>query len=63
MAAEAGVEINGVSVAAKPAPSDPNASPDAQGADLEADGTDAADRKPAGRSGERLRGLLNGAAH
>lgn len=63
MAMEAGVEINGVSVAAKPAPADPNASADGQGADPEADGADAADGKPAGRSGGRLRGLLNGAAH
>lgn len=55
MAAEAGVEINGVSAASKPAPADPNASPDAQFAES-ADSADATDGKPPGRSGGRLQG-------
>lgn len=57
MAAEAGVEINCVSVAAKPAAPDPNVSSDDQGADRPTDGSDTADGKPGVRSGGRLLGL------
>lgn len=62
MAAKAGVEINGVSVAAKPAAADPDApSGRARQGDPSADGTVAADGKPARRSGGQLRGPPNGA--
>jgi lambda family phage portal protein len=60
MAAEAGVEIGGVSVASKPAPAAPGAGGD-PAADPEADSADAPGAKAAGRAGGRLRALLNGA--
>jgi len=61
MAAEAGVDISGAS-AAEPAAGDPGTGGDPSAADASADGTDAADSKPARRPGGRLRAMLNGAS-